>query len=166
MSSFDQAEVPIVAPDQREDTAVSTDERRSLRTRLWDQTSVRQNLSSNLVTKALSALVSLACVPIYLRVLGVSGYGLIGVWTMLESLANLLDLGLSPTMTREMAAASTSVEAAHEARDLVRTLEVFYWAIGVLIGGAIILASPFLAVHWLNSSKFSAHDLRNVIVLI
>src|SRR5712664_2568415 len=83
VSGFNQA--PIVAPDHRDDT----DARRSLRMRLWEQTSVRQNLSSNLVTKALSALVSLACVPIYLRVLGVSGYGLIGVWTMLESLANL-----------------------------------------------------------------------------
>jgi cephalosporin hydroxylase len=38
-----------------------------------------QNLSSNLLTKELSALVSLACVPIYLRELSVSGYGLIGV---------------------------------------------------------------------------------------
>src|SRR5208337_4867775 len=166
MSRSDQAEARVIAPESGADAAASVAVRRSLRMRLWDQTSVRQNLSSNLVTKALSALVSLACVPIYLRVLGVSGYGLIGVWTMLESLANLLDLGLSPTMTREMAAASTSVEAAHEARDLVRTLEVFYWAIGLVIGGGIILASPFLATHWLNSSQFSAHDLRNVIVLI
>jgi O-antigen/teichoic acid export membrane protein len=166
MSRSNQAEARVIAPESGVDAAAPVAVRRSLRMRLWDQTSVRQNLSSNLVTKALSALVSLACVPIYLRVLGLSGYGLIGVWTMLESLANLLDLGLSPTMTREMAAASTSVEAAHQARDLVRTLEVFYWAIGLLLGGAIILASPFLATHWLNSSQFSAHDLRNVIVLI
>lgn len=166
MSRSDQAEALAIAPETGAYTDAPVAVRRSLRMRLWDQTSVRQNLSSNLVTKALSALVSLACVPIYLRVLGVSGYGLIGVWTMLESLANLLDLGLSPTMTREMAAASTSVEAAHEARDLVRTLEVFYWAIGLLLGGAIVLGSPFLATHWLNSSQFSAHDLRNVIVLI
>jgi O-antigen/teichoic acid export membrane protein len=166
LKKFEQAKVPIVAPASNDAIAVNTEVRRSLRMRLWDQTSVRQNLSSNLVTKSLSALVSLACVPIYLRVLGISGYGLIGVWTMLESLANLLDLGLSPTMTRQMAAASASVEAAQDARDLVRTLEVFYWMIGLVLGGAITLASPFLATHWLNSSQFSTYDLRNIMVLI
>ena len=79
MSASEQAETRIIAPDTGGDTAATRDTRRSLRMRLWDQTSVKQNLSSNLVTKGLSALVSLACVPIYLRVLGVSGYGLIGV---------------------------------------------------------------------------------------
>jgi O-antigen/teichoic acid export membrane protein len=166
VSITDQAKVPIVAPASSDPIASSTEARRTLRMRLWDQTSVRQNLSSNLVTRGLSALISLACVPIYLRVLGVSGYGLIGVWTMLETFANLLDLGLSPTMTRQMAAASSSVEAAQDARDLVRTLEVFYWMIGLMLGGAIILASPFLATHWLNSNQFSTHDLRKIMVLI
>lgn len=162
MSMLDRAQGRIIASDSGPDVPVS----RSLRTRLWDQTSVRQNLSSNLVTKGLSALVSLACVPIYLRVLGVSGYGLIGVWGMLETLANLLDLGLSPTMTRQLAAASSSLDATREARDLVRTLEVIYWLVGFILGGAIIAAAPRLATHWLNSTQFSAHDLRNILVLI
>jgi O-antigen/teichoic acid export membrane protein len=69
-------------------------------------------------------------------------------------------------MAREMSAAPTSAEAAAEVRDLVRTLEVFYWAIGFLLGGAIILASPLLATHWLSTNHFSAHDLRNTIALI
>ena len=162
MSMTDRAEGRIIASNPGMDVVAS----RSRRTRLWDQTSVRQNLSSNLLTKGLSALVSLACVPIYLRVLGVSGYGLIGVWGMLETLANLLDLGLSPTMTRQMAAASGSADATREARDLVRTLEIIYWLVGFILGGAIIAAAPLLATHWLNSNQFSAHDLRNILVLI
>src|SRR5271167_4429119 len=62
---------------------------------LLGRTSIRQNLSANLIFKVLSGLVSLTCVPIFFRVLGVSGFGLVGVWTMLETIANLLDLGLS-----------------------------------------------------------------------
>jgi O-antigen/teichoic acid export membrane protein len=133
---------------------------------LWRRTSVRHNFSANLASKLLSALVSLACVPVYLRVLGVGGYGLVGIWTMLETFANLLDLGLSPTMTREMAAASGRREGAEETRDLVRTLEVGYWAIGVAIGAMIMLGASPIAHYWLRSAEFSTAQLRTTVVLI
>jgi O-antigen/teichoic acid export membrane protein len=129
-------------------------------------TSVRQNLSANLISKLLSGLVNLACVPIFLRVLGVSGYGLIGVWALLETFANLLDLGLSPTMTREMAASSRDRESADQIRNLVRTLELGYWAIGTIIAAAIALAAPVIAKNWLHSNAVAQGSLHSLIVLI
>jgi O-antigen/teichoic acid export membrane protein len=133
---------------------------------LLEQTSTRQNLSANLVSRILSGVVNLACVPVFLRVLGVSGYGLIGIWGLLETFANLLDLGLSPTMTREMAATSREPESVAQLRDLVRTLELGYWAIGLLIGAGIALAAPLMAAHWLHSNNIPPHVLRSAIVLI
>ncbi len=133
---------------------------------LWRRTSVRHNFSANLVSKILSVSVSLACVPVYLQALGVSGYGLIGIWTMLETFANLLDLGLSPTMTRELAASSRRETSAQDTRDLVRTLEIGYWAIGAAIGGVIILSASMIARYWLRSGQFSADELRTTVVLI
>ena len=62
--------------------------RLSIKALLLRQTSVRQNLSANLITKVLAAVISLACVPIYIRVLGVAGYGIIGIWATLETLEN------------------------------------------------------------------------------
>lgn len=131
-----------------------------------EQTSTRQNLSSNLLSRLLSGLVNLACVPVFLRVLGVSGYGLIGVWGLLETFANLLDLGLSPTMTREMAATNHEAEGAGDLRDLVRTLELGYWAIGLVIGGAVALAAPLIATHWLHSNTVPRHVMRSALQLI
>jgi O-antigen/teichoic acid export membrane protein len=111
-------------------------------------------------------LVNLACVPIFLRVLGVSGYGLIGIWGLLETAANLLDLGLSPTMMREMARSSGDPVGAVRTRDLVRTLEAAYWTIGLLIGASIALASPLIATHWLRGGTISPQVLRSAIMLI
>ena len=145
---------------------VITNEAPSLQPDAWKRSSVRHNLLANLGGKGLSLLISLACVPVYIRVLGIAGYGLIGIWMTLETVANLIDLGLSPTITREMAACSTRADGAQEARDLVRTLEVGYWAIGVAIGGVVISCASPIATHWLRSSQLSPQTLRSAIVLI
>lgn len=132
----------------------------------WRRSPVRHNLLANLGGNGLSLLISLLCVPVYIRVLGIAGYGLIGVWMTLESISNLVDLGLSPTITREMAACSTRPGGAQDARDLVRTLEVGYWMIGVVIGGVIISCASPIAAHWLRSNQLPPDTLRTAIVLI
>jgi O-antigen/teichoic acid export membrane protein len=132
----------------------------------WKRSSVRHNLLANLGGNGLSLLVSLACVPVYLRVLGIAGYGLIGIWMTLETVANLIDLGLSPTITREMAACSARPGGAQDARDLVRTLEVGYWMIGLVIGGVIISCASPISAHWLHSNQLPPDTLRMAIVLI
>jgi O-antigen/teichoic acid export membrane protein len=138
----------------------------SVKALLLRQTSVRLNLSSNLVSKVLIAAIGLACVPVYIRVLGVAGYGVIGIWITLETMANILDLGLSPTMTRELAATARLAEEAQNVRDLVRTMEVIYWTIGLFIGVAIVLGAPLIAAHWLQSSQLSAVELRSSVQFI
>jgi O-antigen/teichoic acid export membrane protein len=132
----------------------------------WKRSSVRHNLLANLGGKALSLLISLICVPIYIRILGIGGYGLIGIWMTLETIANLIDLGLSPTITREMAGCSTRAGGAQEARDLVRTLEAGYWLIGVLIGGIVMWCASPITFHWLQSNQLPSETRRSAIVLI
>src|ERR1700722_5792725 len=138
----------------------------SIKTLLSRQTSVRLNLASNLTSRILAAVVNLACIPIYIRVLGVSGYGVIGIWLTLEALANLLDLGLSPTMMRELASTARRGEEAQYQRDLVRTIEVICWTIGLLIGAIIVFGAPLIATHWLDNSQLSERELRTSVQLI
>jgi O-antigen/teichoic acid export membrane protein len=145
---------------------VITNEAPSLQPDAWKRSSVRHNLLANLSGRGLSLIVSLACVPVYIRVLGIAGYGLIGIWMTLETVANVVDLGLSPTITREMAACSTRAGGAQDARDLVRTLEVGYWMIGLVIGGVIISCASPIAAHWLRSNQLPPATLRMAIVLI
>lgn len=138
----------------------------SLKNLLLQQTSIRLNLSANLISKILAALVSLGCVPIYIRVLGVAGYGVLGIWITLETLAKLFDLGLSPTMTRELAATARRTEEAQHVRDLVRTIEVIFWTLGLMIGAIIILSAPFIVTRWLQSSQLSPGEVRTSVQLI
>jgi O-antigen/teichoic acid export membrane protein len=68
----------------------------------------------------------LLIVPLYIRFMGMEAYGLIGFYAMLQGTLQILDLGLSPTMTRELARYSSQSGKEHEMRDFVRTLEIGY----------------------------------------
>ena len=65
--------------------------------------SVKRNVLANYVGQGWSALMGLAFVPLYIRYLGIEAYGLIGVFAVLQACLSLLDMGMTPTLNREMA---------------------------------------------------------------
>lgn len=104
-------------------------------------------------------LISLVFTPIYIHLLGIEAFGLIGFYTVLQSVIQILDFGLSPTMNREMARYSTMPEKAEEARNFVRTLEVWYWVLGILVGCILIALAPLISVYWIKASFITSNDL-------
>src|SRR3989442_5925901 len=124
------------------------------------------NVFANLAGQGWSVLISLVLVPLYIKLLGIEAYGLIGFYVMLQGLFQVLDLGLSPTMNREMACYSAQPEKAGEARDLVRTLETAYWAVGIGIGGGLVMISPFIAHHWLKAGAIALGDVQRALMLM
>jgi len=111
---------------------------------------VRHNIIANFAARAWSALMTLAFLPLYIRFLGIEAYGLIGVYVSLVALLAVLDMGLSTTLTRELARLSAAPGGEQEARDLTRTFELIYWGVGILIGGGVAMMAPVIARHWLN----------------
>jgi len=124
------------------------------------------DLAASLTASAWSMLLQMACVPLYIRFLGVEAYGLIGFYLMLQAMLQVLDLGLSPTMNREMARYSVQPEKADEARDLVRTLELGYCLIGLMIGLALVTVSPWLGAHWIKASSIPMSSVRHALMLM
>jgi len=113
-----------------------------------------------------AGVVQLACIPAYIKLMGIESYGLIGFYLVMQAMLQVLDLGLSPTMNREMARYSVQPEKAAEARDLVRTLEIGYWLIGLLIGAGILTAAPWLAVHWIRASAIPVRKVTQAVMLM
>ena len=128
--------------------------------------SVKTNVLANLAGKGIAALVSLLLVPVYIRYLGIEAYGLVGVFALLTVLFGILDLGVSPTISRELARLATKPDAAQQSRDLVRTLESFYWGIGVVIGVLVMAGAPLIARRWVHASSLSPAIVQRAIVLM
>lgn len=124
------------------------------------------NILANLLGQSWSVIVSIAVIPLYIKFLGIEAYGLLGFYMMLQGALQILDLGLSPTMNRELARYSTMPEKAGEARDLVRTLEVGYWLLGMVIGAAVAGAAPFFTHHWLNIGALPPEDVQTALMMM
>ncbi len=129
-------------------------------------TSLKFGLLANFAGTGWSAVAQLACIPLYVKFLGIEGYGLIGFYLMLQTLLQVLDLGLSPTVNREMARYSVQPEKAAEARDLVRTLEVGYWLIGLILGAALMATASWIATHWIKSSALPVSSITRALMLM
>ncbi len=124
------------------------------------------DLAANFAGTGWSALVQIVCIPIYIKFLGIEAFGLIGFYLVLQSLLQVLDFGLSPTINREMARYSVLPEKAAEARDLVRTLEAGYWIVGIGIGAAILAAAPSIAAHWIKAGAFPTQTVRQAVMIM
>ena len=127
---------------------------------------LRRNVVANAVGRGWTALTAFAFVPVYLRFVGVEGYGLIAFFTALVALSNMLDLGISTTLNREMARHAGSDRGIDSARDLLRTLEIVYWLLALLLGTAIAALSSFLARNWLGTTAIQESTVRGAVLLM
>src|SRR5215216_3771623 len=104
---------------------------------------IRNNLIANFLGRGWAALMGIVFIPLYIKFMGIESYGLVGFFTTLQAVFALLDLGLTTTLNREIARYSALAEKSQDMRDLVRTLEIIYWALAFFIGAVVITLSPF-----------------------
>ena len=121
--------------------------------------SVKRNIIANYLGSGWVALMGLAFIPFYIRLMGAEAYGIVGVYISLQAILSVLDLGLSQTLNREMARLSTDRGNAGLMADTVRTLEVIYWGIALAIVAVIVLFSEFIALDWLKPELLSRETL-------
>lgn len=124
------------------------------------------NIAANIGGAGVGALTQLVCAPIYVKLLGIDAYGLIGFFLTLQASLRFLDLGLTPTMNRQLARYSVQPEKSGECRDFVRTLEIAYWLTGLLVGLAICLIAPVIADRWINPGVLPVREVRRAVILM
>lgn len=128
--------------------------------------SVRRNIAANIIGQGWTALLSIAFVPLYIRFMGMESYGLVGFFVTLQVLFSVLDLGLTATLSRELARLSAAGESsARQMRDVARTLEAVYWALAMLIVVVVALAADWIAGGWLNANQLP-QDLVSTSVML
>lgn len=127
--------------------------------------SLGRNLLAGLANSVWSALVGLAVVPFYLKYLGIEAYGLIGFFVTTQAVLSLLDMGMAPTINREVARCSASGNL-KEAGKLLHTLAVVYWSMAGVIALLIFALAPLIAGYWLQSKQISPETITHAVMLM
>lgn len=124
-----------------------------------------RNLLAGMASSGWAALVGLAVVPLYLKFLGIEAYGLIGFFATVLALSWMLDLGLAPAISREVARCSTSGNL-RETGHLLHTLAVIYWSMGVAIALFLAALSPWVSEYWLQSRRLPSETVTHAVMLM
>ena len=125
---------------------------------------IKQNIIANFGGRAWQALMSLAFVPLYIKFMGIESYGLVGVFASLQALFSVLDMGLSTTLNRELARLSVYPDKSDEMRNVVRTLEIIYWGMAVIIGILVVGLSRFIAYYWVKADNLSPSTVQQALI--
>ncbi|MBX7230525.1 MAG: oligosaccharide flippase family protein [Bdellovibrionales bacterium] len=121
-------------------------------------------LLSSLFSSVWVALLNIILTPIYLKYLGSESYGLIGVYTTLQTLLLVFDFGLAATVGREISRSESKHKK--ETKKLFRITSSIYICISAAIILISVLLSPFLTHNWLKNEQLPLNTIQSSIVLI
>lgn len=105
-------------------------------------------------------------VPVYIHYMGSEAYGLVGFYTVLQAWFQLLDLGLSPTLSRETARFNGGATSAAALRDLLRLLEWFFGVVGIIAGAAMFFGADTIASRWLHVQHLPLPEVQHSVMLM
>ena len=104
--------------------------------------------------------------PFYVSRLGLEGYGLVGLWLVMQVMMGLLDIGMGATVVKLFAGARPDPDGHAFKRDLLRTLEVFYWSVALALSVVLVIASRWIGDHWLTLHELSSASVGHAIQLM
>jgi O-antigen/teichoic acid export membrane protein len=130
--------------------------------RVLNQSSLKLSIIANFLGNIWPSIIGLVAIPFYLKFLGTEAYGLIGVFASLQAILSVLDGGLSTTLNRELAkyTSSNQLDDNGKVRNTVRTLEIVYWILALIVGVIAFLLSPFIAKNWVNARNLLVYDIQ------
>lgn len=121
--------------------------------------SLKRNILASYGSQIYVAVVGILVIPKLIDLLGAETYGLVGFYSMLQAWFGLLDMGMSPSVSRETARYHGGASSAMSYRRLVRALEVIFVTIALCGGAFLLLGARAVAEHWLTIEKLSAREV-------
>lgn len=112
---------------------------------------VKRNILANLLGSGWIIGLTILTTPLQINILGIEAYGLVGFIATLQMAFTVFDLGLSSTITRELAA-DHSPGRTHSIA-LIRTGATIYWIFALVVGITLVGFSDSIARDWFKAKQ-------------
>jgi O-antigen/teichoic acid export membrane protein len=119
-----------------------------------------------LAAKIWAAFLAVVLVPVYVKLIGAESYGLVAFYSTLAGALNILDLGLSASISRQVAIYKTQAGKEKDLCDLVFSVEILNWIIAVAVGLLIMLLSQPIATYWVNAQQLDTASIQKSVMLM
>lgn len=123
------------------------------------------SFSWGVASSVFAAAMTFLAIPFYIDVLGTEAYGVIGFFIVLQGLFQLLDLGMAPTVSRNIARSITPADK-DQSRNLVHSLALIYWGVGILAALVISVFAGPIAAKWLKAEHLAPAQIAVAVALM
>jgi len=114
-----------------------------------------------------TALISLVFVPVFIDVMGEEAYGIVTFFAVMQSVLNIMGVGLQRTLRREFAKAGDDTNKINiDKYKVFRSSEFLYFIVMLVIFCLCYFGAEFIADKWLSYESLNSADVANVIVLM
>jgi len=128
--------------------------------------SIAINIFSNYVSQILVAALGIFLLPKCAQYMGYEAYGLVGFYGVAQAWFQFLDLGLSPTLGRQVARYKGGAATADNTVEIFRVLVSIAFFL-VLIGAFLVFVFTHkIATNWLKSDGLSFYMIENSLYLM
>jgi O-antigen/teichoic acid export membrane protein len=128
--------------------------------------SLKRNMVASYVGQGFASAVGIVMLPVFVHYLGTEAFGLVGFFTMLQSWSMLLDMGMTPTLSRELARFSAGALPREQVAKMIRTMEWIFLGLGLASAGAVIGSAGWIGQHWLKAKNIGADELGLCVALM
>jgi O-antigen/teichoic acid export membrane protein len=127
---------------------------------------LKQVLISSYLAQAYISLIGIVLMPIYLHYLGIEAFGLIGFFLMLQGWLQLLDLGLTPTLSREISLFRAGSHNAQAVWQRLRSLEWILGGLAILCILSFWFSQSWIAINWLKIRNLNIELVATCVFLM
>jgi O-antigen/teichoic acid export membrane protein len=127
---------------------------------------VRKNIVFNYGGQLYTTLIGILVLPLFLEYVGAEAYGLIGFYTLIQAWMTLLDLGMTPTLGREVARLRDAPKESERLVTIVNSLELVFLGIASLFAVSLILGRGWISNSWLNVETLPLSTVQTAVAII
>lgn len=118
---------------------------------------IKRNIAANLIGTGVVTILTLVITPLQIKILGIEAYGIVGFIATLQVIFAVFDLGLSSTLTRELAIDCSPNKMS--CRSLISTVSGVYWLAAISISVLIIVFAGPISQWWFHAGEVSQDTL-------
>ena len=113
-------------------------------------------------------IIGIITLPLYLNYLGSEAYGLVGFFALMQSWMMLLDMGISPTLSREVAKflGEKNNSKLLEFKSLLHSLEFIFIILSLTVVIVVLLISDWISIYWLKVETLDISTVSYCIALM
>jgi O-antigen/teichoic acid export membrane protein len=127
---------------------------------------MKANIAANFSSQVYAAAIAIFTLPLYLKYMGAEAYGLVAFFATTQAWFQLLDLGLSPTLSRQVArfrGGAISATDLNTFAKMILTISLALSGIGVV---AVSALSDAIAENWLKVKDLEKEIVTTSIMLM